>query len=79
MNQITDKYDDEIDLRELFAALISKWAIIAFFGFIGVTLAGYYAFKVATPKYESNAVFVMPNSSGSSMGGLGALDRKSVV
>ena len=73
MNQITDKYDDEIDLRELFAALISKWAIIAFFGFISVTLAGYYAFKVATPKYESNAVFAMPNSSGSSMGGLGAL------
>jgi len=78
MKQITDNYsydaNDEIDLRELFASLISKWAVIALFGFVSVTLAGYYAFKVATPTYESNAVFAMPNSSGPSMGGLGALE-----
>lgn len=75
MNQITDNYDtnDEIDLREMFAALISKWAVIALFGFVSVTLAGYYGFKVAVPKYESNAVFAMPGASGSSLGGLGAL------
>ncbi|MEO1920030.1 MAG: Wzz/FepE/Etk N-terminal domain-containing protein, partial [Paracoccaceae bacterium] len=75
MNQTTNNYDadDEIDLLELFAALASKWAIIAAFGFIFVTLAGYYAYRVAIPKYESRAVFSMPNSSGSSGGGIADL------
>jgi uncharacterized protein involved in exopolysaccharide biosynthesis len=65
--------DDEIDLRELFAALVAHWGLIACVSALSVFLAGYYAFVIATPKFKSESVFQMPDVSGRSLGNLGGL------
>lgn len=72
-NNLRPLDDDEVDLREFLAALVAHWRLIGGVSLICVIFAGYYAYNVATPKYASEAVFEMPTSEGSSLGGLGEL------
>jgi len=65
--------DDDLDLRELFAVLVAHWWLIGVVTAICAILSGYYAFVVATPEYESESVFQMPESGGPSLGNLGGL------
>lgn len=47
--------DDEIDLAQLFGVLWrGKWLIILF-SFLAALIGGYYAYKVAVPKYTATA------------------------
>ena len=66
--------DDEIDLRELFAALISGWFTIGVSTAIALVLSIVYAFFIAEEKYESMSVFALDDSKSSSLpAGLGGL------
>lgn len=67
-----DIADDEIDLAELFSALLSQWFLIGFVSFIGACLAIYYAVAVADPEYQASAKFALEDSS-SGLSGLGEL------
>ena len=65
MSQSPTLKDDEIDLRELLAALWSHKLLIAFFTGISVFLAGHYALTTQK-KYTARAIFQIEqeNSSG---------------
>jgi len=66
--------DDEIDLRELFAALISGWFTIGVSTAIALVVSIFYALFMTVEKYESISVFALNDSKSSSLpAGLGGL------
>jgi len=66
--------DDEIDLRELFATLISGWFTIGVSTALALVLSIFYAFFLAEEKYESVSVFALDENNSSSLpAGLGGL------
>ena len=66
--------DDEIDLRELFAALISGWFTIGVSTAIALAVSIFYALFMTVEKYESISVFALNDSKSSSLpAGLGGL------
>jgi len=73
--QNNDIADDEIDLAELFRALLSQWFLIGLTTLVGGFLAIYYAVAIAEPKYEASVKFAMEDSASglSSLGELGAV------
>lgn len=66
MTQIFEQ-DKEIDLSELFAAVICQWWILISISVVGLSVSGYYAYMVATPEYEASSRFEL--LSGSQSGG----------
>lgn len=64
--------DDEVDLAEIFAVLVSGWRIIASTSLVCLALSYVYANHVALPTYEAKSVFAFEKSSGG--GALGNLD-----
>ena len=70
--------DDEIDLAELFFALLSNWLLISASTVLFAAAAVYYAVGVAEPTYDAEAKFSFEDGSGgislpSELGGLAAL------
>ncbi|WP_217810153.1 Wzz/FepE/Etk N-terminal domain-containing protein [Salibaculum griseiflavum] len=70
--------DDEIDLAELFSALLSNWLLIGATTALFSAAAIYYAVWVAEPTYDAGAKFAFEDGSGgislpSELGGLAAL------
>ena len=66
--------DDEIDLRELFAALFSGWFTIGVATAIALVVSIFYAFFLAEEKYESISIFALDDDKSSSLpAGLGGL------
>lgn len=82
MSQVSEQ-NDEIDLKELFAAIWHNWWIVLSSAVIFAVLAGYYAFAVATPLYKASTRFELldEDAGGSLLGsasGLAALAGISV-
>ena len=70
--------DDEIDLAELFSALLSNWLLIGATSALFAAAAIYYAVWVAEPTYDAGAKFAFEDGSGgislpSELGGLAGL------
>lgn len=66
--------DDEIDLRELFSALLSGWFTIGVSTAIALVVSIFYALFMTVEKYESVSVFALTDSKSSSLpAGLGGL------
>jgi uncharacterized protein involved in exopolysaccharide biosynthesis len=59
--------DDEIDLRELFAVLISGWFTIGVSTAIALVVSIFYALFISVEKYESISVFALNDIKSSSL------------
>ena len=76
-NKLSSKYNDEIDLRELFITLWAYKFFIASTCALGIVFGGYYALNVAK-EFSSKAIFKLDQSvsGGISIGGeLGLLNN----
>lgn len=74
MKQISEQ-GDEIDLRELFAAIRHNWGIVSLVSACVAVLAAYYAFAAATPIYKASTRFELleDDAGGSLLGSTGGL------
>ena len=70
-NKNPNNFDDEIDLRELFYVLLEgKWVIVSLTAFVSIIVVIY---SLLLPNiYESKAILVPVNSSGTISGALGS-------
>jgi polysaccharide biosynthesis transport protein len=68
-----DKFinDDEIDLTELLASLISEWRTITVSAVLFAVSAFVYASFIANPSYEAKSVFAFEKGSSGGLGNLG--------
>lgn len=58
MGQETER-ELEIDLRELFWAVMKRWWLVIMGGLLGVLIAGVYTFQIATPIYQASSAIYM--------------------
>lgn len=65
--------DDEIDLGEVFSALVSGWKTLLFFTSIFFISSAYYAINVPIEKFESVATIQLSNANGSKFSRLGGI------
>lgn len=63
---VTEHVEEDFDLRELLSGVLSQWLLICLLAIMFAGAFGYYAFRMATPKYLSTAVFEMPDAAGTS-------------
>lgn len=56
MSQL-DESESEVDLREVFASLTSKFWIPIFFSVIGCLISGVYAFQMISPEFRATVKF----------------------
>ncbi len=81
MNDTSQHQEDEIDLRELFFALLQHWFIILMTTLLALVLAVLYL-KVTLPVYSTNAMLQVESKSAGSdllLGDLAGFDSKSQV
>ena len=64
---------DEIDLREMFSALLGGWIIITSSALIFTSMAIYYALFIARKDFSTAKIEFLLQSNQSSMGSLGGL------
>ncbi len=61
--------EDEItiDLVELLTEILDHWLLVVICALVGVTIMGFYSFRVATPLYKSTAKLYVVNSKDSAI------------
>ena len=59
--------DTEVDLIELFYALLKSWKLILIFVLLGVLLAGLYTTQLVTPMYEATSKLYVLSSKDSAI------------
>ncbi|MBO9399482.1 GNVR domain-containing protein [Shimia sp. R9_3] len=62
MTQLGEQ-DDEIDLGELFAAILHNWWVVCLTTFLSIFFAAYYIFNVAVPEFEASTRFELLDGS----------------
>ena len=67
MSQLVDQ-GDEIDLSELFAAILHNWWVVALVALSSAFMAGYYAFTMTTPIFEATTRFELLDSNQNTAG-----------
>jgi uncharacterized protein involved in exopolysaccharide biosynthesis len=70
---VQENSDDEIDLGEVFSALVSGWKALLFFTSFFFIGSAYYAINVPIEKFESVATIQLSNANGSKLSKIGGI------